>query len=175
MTISTNHSRHDARHVHNLFVPHEPHTPSELSAMAFQGLLRAQFGPYYVAKNIPDTPAQRAKSVQLIGEQLIDGPWIAIHFTAAWIHLGGQAPENFEAATRKPQRSRRNRKIMPALLQHENYSQRNDITDENLVVIGGVVVTSIELTMHQMSACHHSLRHQHTAALLENLVTSSTP
>src|SRR5699024_7556641 len=144
MTISAHHYGYDTRPVHNIFVPHNPHTPSELSAMAYQGLLRPQFGPYYVANTIPDTPAQRAKSVQLIGQQMIEGPWTAIHFTAAWIHLGGQAPENFEASTRQPQRSRRKRRIMPALLQHDNFSQRNDIADDDLIVIGGVVVTSID-------------------------------
>lgn len=155
---------------HNVYVPHDPYSPSELSAMAYHGVLRSQFGPYYVDMGTPDTAAQRAKGVKTAGEQLIVGNWTATLLTAAWIHLGGQAPEMFEAATAVYQRTRLRSKIIPTAFRHIDYMQRSDVMDEDLLVVGGVVVTSIELTIEELLCFGGTQRHFERAHQLASFV-----
>lgn len=144
---------------YNLYVPYEPYTPSELSAMAYHGVIRPQFGPYYVDQEVPDTPAQRAKAVRMAGEQLIIGEWTANLLTAAWIHLGGQAPEMLEAGTATHQRTRLHSRIVPTACRQMDYLQRHDIADDDLLIIGGVVVTNIEVTIEDLVCFGGTPRH----------------
>lgn len=155
---------------YNLYVPHEPYSPSELSAMAYHGVLRSQFGPYYVDTDVPDTAAQRAKAVRMAGEQLIEGDWTATLLTAAWIHLGGQAPEMLEAGTATYQRTRLRSRIIPTALRHIDYLQRPDVADEDLLIIGGIVVTSIDLTIAELLCAGSTQRHQDQARQLASVV-----
>lgn len=157
---------------HDFYVPGNPYTASELSAMAYQGLLRPQFGSSYVAADIPDTASQRAKSVRLTADRLIEGSWTATLLTAAWIYLGGQAPEVFEAATAQQHRGLSRATIIPTTLRHCDYLERVDIRDEDLRVIGGIVVTSPELTIKELEQIAGSQRHQHQAAHLSSAVRS---
>ena len=173
MTISQVVSPFAVLNPYNLYVPGNPYTASELSAMSYQGLLRPQFGPYYVAADLPDTASQRAKSVKMAAEQLIEGNWTATLLTAAWIYLGGQAPEMFEAATAKQHRGMSRAKIMPTTLRHCDYLQREDLSDHDLRVIGGVVVTSPELTIDELAKIGGSPRHQHKAQQLSTLVETT--
>lgn len=151
---------------YDLYVPHNPYTASELSAMAYQGVLRPQFGPYYVDNGLPDTPSQRAKSVRMVGEQLIEGSWTATLLTAAWIHLGGQAPEMFEAATAVAHRGKSRSTVMPTALRHCDYLGDDSIHEDDLRVIGGVVVTSPELTIEDLLRLGGRARHQDQARRL---------
>ena len=144
---------------YSLYVPNDPYTASELSAMSYHGVLRPQFGPYYVDTELPDTSSQRAKSVRMAGEQLIDGSWTATLLTAAWIHLGGQAPEMLEAATAVSHRLIARASIIPAALRHTDYLQRTEIDEEDLRVIGGIVVTSPELTVEDLLRIGGTPRH----------------
>lgn len=155
---------------YDLYVPHEPYSPSELSAMTYHGVLRPQFGPYYVDVTTPDTASQRAKGVRLAGEQLIAGDWTATMLTAAWIHLGGQSPEMFEAATATYQGTRLRSKIIPTAFRHIDYLQRSDIADEDLLVSGGIVVTSLELTIEDLLRTGRTARHHSCAGELANQV-----
>lgn len=138
--------------------------------MSYQGMLRPQFGPYYVDTHLPDTPSQRAKSVKMVAEQFIEGSWTATLLTAAWIYLGGQAPEMFEAATAEQHRGKSRAKIIPATLRHCDYLQRKDLDDQELRVIGGVVVTSPELTIEELTKIGGSQRHQVRAQQLSSLI-----
>lgn len=155
---------------YNLYVPYDPYSPSELSAMAYHGVLRPQFGPYYVDVTTPDTAAQRAKSVRMAGEQLIEDDWTATMLTAAWVHLGGQAPEMFEAGTAKYQRARLRSQIIPTAFRHIDYLQRPDLADDDLLVIGGVIVTSIELTIEDLLRAGRTRRHHDRALALAAMV-----
>lgn len=155
---------------YNLYVPDEPFSQSELSAMAYHGLLRPQFGPYYADTTTPDTPAQRAKAVRLAGEQLVNGDWTATMLTAAWIHMGGQAPEMFEASTALYQGTRSGSKIIPTAFRHNDYLQRSDIVDKDLLVIGGIVVTSVELTLEDLLRSGRTNRHYNCAEELTALI-----
>ena len=155
---------------YNLYVPGNPYTASELSAMSYHGVLRPQFGPYYVDLDLPDTASQRAKSVKMVGDQLIDGSWTATLLTAAWIHLGGQAPEMFEAAAAVSHRVSSRAGVMPAAIRHTDYLQRAEIDDEDLRVIGGVVVTSPELTVEDLLRIGGTPRHQEKARQLCTVV-----
>ncbi|TQL72768.1 hypothetical protein FB556_1437 [Enteractinococcus coprophilus] len=132
---------------YHLYVPNNPFNASELSAMTYHGMLRPQFGPFYVDIDLPDTASQRAKSVRMVGERLISGSWTATLLTAAWIHLGGQAPEIFEAATASIPRKRRRSRIMPSAIRQSDYLDRAEVSEDDLQVIGGVVVTAPELTI----------------------------
>lgn len=171
-------SHHDLRfsvvNQYNLYVPGNPYTASELSAMAYHGVLRPQFGPYYVDVDLPDTPSQRAKSVRMVADQLIDGSWTATLLTAAWIYLGGQAPEMFEAATATPHRGATRATVMPTAFRHTDYLQRSEIDEEDLRVVGGVVVTSPELTIEDLLRIGGSKRHQQQAHQLCALVDVAT-
>lgn len=138
--------------------------------MAYHGVLRSQFGPYYVDVATSDTAAQRAKGVRLAGEQLIEGDWTATMLTAAWIHLGGQAPEMFEAGTAKYQRGRLRSSIIPSAFRHIDYMQRSDIADEDLLMIGGIVVTSMELTIEDLLRTGCTPRHHDRARALSEMV-----
>src|SRR5699024_12572485 len=75
---------------YGLYVPHDPFSPTELSAMAYHGMLRAQFGRYYVDADLPDTATQRAKAVRMAAEHILTGDWTATLRTAAWIQTGSQ-------------------------------------------------------------------------------------
>lgn len=154
---------------YNLYVPHDPYSPSELSAMAYHGVLRPQFGPYYIDVTTPETAAQRAKGVRMAGEQLISGDWTATLLTAAWIHLGGQAPEMFEAGTATYQRARFSSRIIPTAFRHMDYMQQADLPDEDLLVIGGIVVTSIELTIEDLLRTGRTPRHHDRARDLADM------
>lgn len=134
--------------------------------MAYHGVLRPQFGPYYVDSGLPDTASQRAKSVRMVGEQLIDGSWTATLLTAAWIHLGGQAPEMFEAATAVTQRGKSRSTLMPTALRQCDYLSDASIEEDDLRVIGGVVVTSPELTIEDLLRLGGRARHQDQARRL---------
>ena len=158
---------------YDLYVPYDPFSPSELSAMTYHGLLRPQFGPYYVDVTTPDTPAQRAKAVRLAGERLVDGDWTATMLTAAWIHLGGQAPEMFEASTANYQGTRSRSKIIPTAFRNIDYLQRSDIVDKDLLVIGGTVVTSPELTVEDLLRGGRTARHYDCAKELACLLDVS--
>ncbi|WP_022870701.1 hypothetical protein [Yaniella halotolerans] len=155
---------------YDLYVPDDPFSPSELSAMAYHGLLRPQFGPYYVDATTPDTAAQRAKAVRYAGEQLIDRDWTATMLTAAWIHLGGLAPEMFEASTATYQKTRSRTKIIPTAFRHIDYMQRSDIAEQDLLVIGGTIVTSLELTLEDLLRSGRTARHYKCAEELADLV-----
>lgn len=159
MTIFHSQTPWPVTNQYDLYVPRAPYTASELSAMAYHGVLRPQFGPYYVDRDLPDTPAQRAKSVRMVGEQLIDGPWTATLLTAAWIHLGGQAPELFEAATAVAHRGKSRSTLMPTALRHWDYLS-DDTVQEDLRVIGGIVVTSPELTIEELLRLGGHERHR---------------
>lgn len=156
---------------YNLYVPYDPYSPSELSAMAYHGVLRPQFGPYYVDQDVPDTAAQRAKSVRTAGEQLIVGEWTANLLTAAWIHLGGQAPEMLEAGTTTHQRTRLRSRIVPTALRQMDYLDRSDVADDDLLVIGGIVVTNIELTIEDLLRYGGTPRHLDRARKLAMLAS----
>ena len=149
----------------DLYVPSNPYTASELSAMSYQGVLRPQFGPYYVDSGLPDTAAVRAKSVRMVGEQLIDGSWTATLLTAAWIHLGGQAPEMFEAATAVAHRGKSRSTLIPTALRHSDYLSDESMQDD-LLVIGGVIVTSPELTIEDLLRLGGQGRHLEQARQL---------
>lgn len=131
--------------------------------MSYHGMLRPQFGPYYVDVDLPDTAAQRAKSVRMVADRIIDGSWTATLLTAAWIHLGGQPPEMLEAATASSHRGTSRSKLIPTALRHCDYLQREDVGDEDLRVIGGVVVTSPELTIEDLLRIGGHARHQDIA------------
>jgi len=145
---------------YNLYVPHEPYTPSELSAMAYHGVLRPQFGPYYVDADLPDTASQRAKSVRMAAERLIEGDWTATLLTAAWIYLGGHAPEMLEAATALQHRGASRNRVIPTALRHADYLRHDEIDQEDLRVIGGIVVTCPELTIEELLRIGGTRRHQ---------------
>lgn len=144
---------------YGLYVPDNPYTASELSAMSYHKVLRPQFGPYYVDMDLPDTASQRARSVRMVGEQLLEGNWTATLLTAAWIHLGGQTPEMFEAATAVSHRLTARASLMPAALRHTDYLQRSEIGEDDLRVIGGIVVTSPELTIEDLLRIGGTQRH----------------
>lgn len=154
---------------YQLYVPYEPYSPAELSAMAYHGLLRDQFGPYYVDTELPDTTAQRAKAVKMAGEQLVTGEWTARMLTAAWIHLGGQAPEMLEAGTATYQRARLRSRIIPTALRHLDYQHSPDVADEDVLMVGGVMVTSIDLTVKELLDCGGTRRHIDKAGGLAQL------
>ena len=145
---------------YHLYVPNHPFNASELSAMAYHGMLRPQFGPFYVDIDLPDTASQRAKSVRMVGERLLPGNWTATLLTAAWIHLGGQAPEIFEAATASIPRKRRRSMIMPSAIRQSDYLDRAEVSEDDLQVIGGVVVTAPELTIVDLLRIGGTQRHQ---------------
>ncbi len=155
---------------YHLYVPHDPFNPSELSAMAYHGMLRPQFGPFYIDIDMPDTASQRAKSVRMVGERIISGSWTATLLTAAWIHLGGQAPELFEAASAASKRQKIRSRIMPAAIRQSNYFQREDVSEDDLQVIGGVVVAGPELTILDLLRIGGTLRHQDRASDLLNRI-----
>lgn len=131
--------------------------------MAYHGMLRPQFGPYYVDAAVSDTASQRAKSVGLAGDRLVRGEWTATMMTASWIHLGGQAPEMFEAATVTYQKSRLRSRVIPLAFRHIDYLGRDEVSDEDLLVIGGVVVTAPELTIEDLLRVGGTARHQQCA------------
>lgn len=106
----------------------------------------------------------------MAGEQLIEGHWTATMLTAAWIHLGGQAPEMFEASTATYQRARLGSRIIPTAFRHIDYLERADVADEDLLVIGGIVVTSIELTIKDLLRTGRTPRHHDRARELANKV-----
>lgn len=145
---------------HQLYVPGNPYNVSELSAMAFHGMLRPQFGPFYVDVDVPDSASQRAKSVRMVGDHLIGNDWTATLLTAAWIHLGGQAPELFEAATAATTRKHARSRLMPSAIRSVDYLSRAEISDDDLQVIGGVIVTSPELTVVDLLRIGATERHQ---------------
>ena len=159
MVTSHHESHFSVVNQYGLYVPDEPYTASELSALSYHGVLRPQFGPYYVDIDCPDTASQRAKSVRMVGEQLLEGNWTATLMTAAWIHLGGQAPEMFEAATATSHRLTARASLMPAALRHLDYLQRFEIDEDDLRVIGGIVVTSPELTVEDLLRIGGTQRH----------------
>lgn len=159
---------------YHLYLPGNPYTASELSAMAYQGMLRPQFGPYYVDVDQPDTASQRAKSVRMVAEQIIKGSWTATLLTAAWIHLGGQPPEMLEAATATSHRGTSRSKTMSTALRHCDYLGLENVGEEDLRVIGGVVVTSPELTIDDLLKIGGHERHQHIARRLCALVEADT-
>lgn len=163
MTTSHNDAPFSITNEYHLYVPNNPYNASELSAMAYHGMLRPQFGPFYVDIDLPDTASQRAKSVRMIGERLISGSWTATLLTAAWIHLGGQAPEFFEAATACTTRQRKRSRIMSSAIRQSDYLERSDISDEDLQIIGGVVVTAPELTIMDLLRIGGTQRHQDRA------------
>lgn len=168
MVILDHNATASAMPTEHLYLPNTPYSASELSAMAYHGLLRPQFGPYYVESGQPDTPVQRAKSVKLVGDHLVDDQWTATLLTAAWIHLGGPAPEFFEAATAAVSRPKQRGQLMPHVLRHTNYLERNDVCDDDLLVVGGVIVTSVPATIEDLLRIGGTRRHQHKAqALLE--------
>ncbi len=166
MTLSHNDAPFSMTNEYHLYVPNNPYNASELSAMAYHGMLRPQFGPFYVDIDLPDTASQRAKSVRMIGERLISGSWTATLLTAAWIHLGGQAPEYFEAATACTTRQRKRSRIMSAAIRQSDYLERPDISDDDLQIIGGVVVTAPELTVMDLLRIGGTQRHQDRAYAL---------
>lgn len=166
MTFCDSQSPWPITNQYDLYVPRNPYTASELSAMAYHGVLRPQFGPYYVDSGLPDTASQRAKSVRMVGEQLIDGSWTATLLTAAWIHLGGQAPEMFEAATAVTQRGKSRSTLMPTALRQCDYLSDASIEEDDLRVIGGVVVTSPELTIEELLRLGGQARHRQQARQL---------
>lgn len=131
--------------------------------MAYHGMLRPQFGPYYVDAEVSDTASQRAKSVRLAGDRLVRGEWTATLLTAAWIHIGGQAPEMFEAATVWYQKSPLRSRVIPSAFRHIDYLRREEVSDEDLLVIGGVVVTAPELTIEDLLRVGGTARHQQCA------------
>lgn len=159
---------------HNLYVPGNPYSRSELSAMCFHGVLRPQFGPYYVDATLPDTASQRAKSVRMAAEQLIEGSWTATLLTATWIHLGGIAPEMLEAATAMAHRGAARHRVVSTALRHADYLHRADVRDEDLQVIGGVVVTSPALTIEELLKIGGTSRHRNKARQLCELVNVDT-
>lgn len=148
---------------YNLYVPFEPYSPAELSAMTYQGILRPQFGPYYAHVSVADTSTQRAKSVKMAGDRLIKGDWTAAMLTAAWIHLGGQAPEMLEAETTEYQKSRGRSRLIPLALRHVDYLTREEVAEDDLLVIGGVVVTGLALTIEDLLRLGGTARHQQRA------------
>lgn len=154
----------------HLYGPNMPYTASELSAMAYHGMLRPQFGPYYVDVDIPDTAAQRAKSVKLVGDHTIDGDWSATLLTAAWIHTGGQCPELFEATTITSPRMKERSEMMPKMLRHASSWEQSDDDQEDLLVIGGAVVTSPSRTIEDLLRIGATRRHQFKALELLPLV-----
>lgn len=155
---------------YHLYVPNNPYNASELSAMAYHGILRPQFGPFYVDIDLPDTASQRAKSVRMIGDRIISGDWTATLLTAAWIHLGGQAPELFEAATSPTTRRKVRSRIMPSAIRQSDYLDRAEVSEDDLQVIGGVVVTGPELTVMDLLRIGGTHRHQaHAAKLLDQV------
>lgn len=163
MSISHDDAPFSTTNEYHLYVPNNPYNASELSAMAYHGMLRPQFGPFYVDVDRPDTASQRAKSVRLIGERLISGTWTATLLTAAWIHLGGQAPEFFEAATACTTRQRKRSRITPSAIRQSDYLERADVSEDDLQVIGGVVVTAPELTIMDLLRLGGTQRHQDRA------------
>lgn len=170
MVISQHEAHFADTNEHNLYVPNDPYTASELSAMAYHGALRPQFGPYYIDIDMPDTAAQRAKSVRLAGQRLLDGKWTATMFTAAWIHLGGQAPELFEAATATQKRPKPGSRLMPMAVRHTDYLQRSQVAEDDLLVIGGIVVTGLALTIEDLLRIGGTPRHQLRAGMLAKRV-----
>src|SRR5699024_11662928 len=96
MTTSVNSS---VTNQYGLYVPHDPFSPTELSAMAYHRMLRAQFAPYYVDADLLDTATQRANAVRMAAEHIITRDWTATLLTAAWIHNGEQQPEMIKAGT----------------------------------------------------------------------------
>lgn len=171
MTISANNS---VTNQYGLYVPYDPFSPAELSAMAYHGILRPQFGPYYVEADLPDHATQRAKAVRMTAEHLITGDWTATLLTAAWIHAGGQAPEMLEAGTADCQKSRSRSGIHPAALRHIDYLQRSELADDDLLVIGGVVVTNIALTIEDLLRLGGTSRHQVRALELIQMIDLDT-
>ena len=159
---------------YHLYVPNSPYNASELSAMAYHGMLRPQFGPFYVDIDMPDTASQRAKSVRMIGERIISGTWTATLLTAAWIHLGGQAPELFEAATASTTRQRARSRLMPSAIRQSDYFERAEVSEDDLQVIGGVVVTGPELTVVDLLRIGGTLRHQARAREILDHVNLAT-
>lgn len=142
--------------------------------MAYHGMLRSQFGPFYVDTDMPDTASQRAKSVRMVGERIISGTWTATLLTAAWIHLGGQAPELFEAATASTTRQRARSRLMPSVIRQSDYLERVEVSEDDLQVIGGVVVTGPELTVVDLLRIGGTLRHQARAIELLDRVNLET-
>ncbi len=159
---------------YGLYVPHDPFSPNELSAMAYHGVLRAQFGPYYVDADVPDTATQRAKAVRMAAEHVITGDWTATLLTAAWIHAGGQAPEMLEAGTAEYQNSHSRLGVHPAALRHVDYLQRPELEDDDLLVIGGVVVTNVALTIEDLLRLGGTPRHQSRALELTQMIDLDT-
>jgi len=171
MTTSVNSS---VTNQYGLYVPHDPFSPTELSAMAYHGILRAQFGPYYVDADLPDTATQRAKAVRMAAEHIITGDWTATLLTAAWIHTGGQAPEMLEAGTAEYQKSRSQPGVHPMALRHVDYLQRPELAEDDLLVIGGVVVTSVALTIEDLLRLGGTPRHQSRALELTKMIHLDT-
>ena len=131
--------------------------------MAYHGMLRPQFGPFYVDVDLPDTPSQRAKSVRMIGDRLLSGSWTATLLTAAWIHVGGQAPEFFEAAAPSTTRHTRRSRLMSSAIRQSEYLERPEVSEDDLQVIGGIIVTAPELTILDLLRIGGTQRHQDRA------------
>lgn len=155
---------------HHIYVPYEPYNPAELSAMALQGTLRAQFGPYYVDVTTPDTPSQRAKSVKLLAERLVEGHWIATLRTAAWIHLGGSSPDIFETAIPRPERIRQFSRIMRVTTRDTAEYRDVDALQEHLLMVGGALVTDIPLTIVDLLRTGSTLNHLEPAIRLARFI-----
>lgn len=158
---------------HHIYVPYEPYNPSELSAMALQGYLRAQFGPHYVDVTTPDTASQRAKSVKLVAGRLVPGHWIATLRTATWIHLGGSSPDIFESAVPHPERVRQFSRIMRVTTRDTAEYGAVEALQEHLLMVGGAVVTDIPLTIIDLLRTGSTLHHLEPAIRLAHHVTTA--
>lgn len=86
-------------------VPGLPFSAPELRGMELSGLLVHVMGDLYLPAD-QDAPAHpvrdgariRAAAVRRLAGPVLPGPWVAIGRTAAWVHVGGEAPDVLEAS-----------------------------------------------------------------------------
>jgi hypothetical protein len=86
-------------------VPGLPFSAHELRGMELSGLLVHVMGDLYLpaegieaSRTAGDGARTRAAAVLRLAEPVLAGPWVAIGLTAAWVHVGGEAPGVLEAS-----------------------------------------------------------------------------
>ncbi|WGH86855.1 hypothetical protein QDX23_03710 [Auritidibacter ignavus] len=172
------------RAVSRLIHPDAPLSPGELQALQLRGVIREQVGGSFIKTEHPDSVLQRAVAAYCFGANLFTGRWAVSHSTAAWIHLSGPAPADFQAVSGHPRRmSRSKTRGIQVTMRKIEYMQAVETSLHHglILSLGPILFTSVEQTIidllrffpgnHQLRTVSELLPHCDEARLARTLAS----